>query len=72
MIFQLLGQVPAGILWAELTQDLEGGKLRPRKDETQFNIFNLLQYFTGVCFPGNSTTQNNYLDESLLEFDRLA
>ncbi len=63
MIFQLLGQVPAGILWAELTQDLKGGKLGPGKDKTQFNIFNLLQYFTGVCFPGNSTAQNDYPDE---------
>ena len=63
MIFQLLGQVPARILWAKLTQDLEGGKLGPGKDKTQFNIFNLLHYFTRVCFPGNSTAQNNYPDE---------
>jgi hypothetical protein len=70
MIFQLLRQVPAGILWAELTQDLEGGKLGPGKYKTQFNIFILVHYFTRVCFPGNSTAQNNYLDESLSEFDR--
>jgi hypothetical protein len=68
MIFQLLGQVPAGILWAELTQDLERGKLGPGKDETQFNIFNLLHYFTRVCFPGNSTAQNTYLPESEFDF----
>jgi hypothetical protein len=50
MIFQLLGQVPAGILWAELTQNLEGGKLGPGKDETQLNIFNLLQIFYNGLF----------------------
>jgi hypothetical protein len=63
MIFQLLGQVPAGILWAELTQDLKGGKLRPEKMKHNLIFLICYKYFTRVCLPGNSTAQNDYPDE---------